>query len=88
MDSPPASSPDDSFGEVLAIPYVMDVSTRPGPGGRWVCRLEYVELEGCVAEARDALDALDQLERKREQWLRNALDSGRPVPRPREALRS
>ena len=41
-----------------------------------------------VAEARDALDALDQLERKRERWLRNALASGRPIPRPREALRS
>jgi hypothetical protein len=88
MGSSPDSSLRDDLGEALAIPYVMDVSTCPGAGGQWVCRLEYVELEGCVAEARDALDALDQLERKRERWLRNALASGRPIPRPREALRS
>jgi hypothetical protein len=89
MNPPTASSlvgsRGDRLDEALAIPYVMDVSTCPGPGGQWVCRLEYVELDGCVAEARDALDALDQLERMRERWLR---DSGRPVPRPREALRS
>lgn len=88
MGSSPASSPDDELSEALDIPYVLDVSTCPGPAGQWVCRLEYVELEGCVAEARDALGALDQLERMREQWLRNALDSGRPIPRPREVLRS
>jgi predicted RNase H-like HicB family nuclease len=88
MASSPASSPGDELGEALAIPYVLDVSTRPGAGGQWVCHLEYVELEGCVAEARDALDALDQLERMREQWLRNALGAGRPIPRPRAALRS
>lgn len=88
MGPTPVSLPVHDLSEALAIPYVLDVSTRPGPSGQWVCRLEYVELEGCVAEARDALDALNLLERMREQWLRNALDSGRPVPRPRDALRS
>lgn len=88
MDADSASSAEDDLAEALDIPYVLDVSTRRGAGGQWVCRLEYVELEGCVAEARDALDALDQLERKREEWLRDALGSGRPVPHPREALRS
>jgi predicted RNase H-like HicB family nuclease len=84
LDSPPALD----LAVALDIPYVMDVSTQPGAGGQWVCRLEYVELDGCVAEARDALDALNLLERKREQWLRDALASGRPIPHPREALRS
>jgi hypothetical protein len=84
LDSPSALD----LAVALDIPYVMDVSTRLGTGGRWVCRLEYLELDGCVAEARDALDALNLLEHKRELWLRDALASGRPIPHPREALRS
>ena len=88
MDSAATSAPAGELAEALEIPYVMDVSTCPGPGGQWVCRLEYVELDGCAAEARDALDALNLLERKREQWLRHAVETGRPIPRPRDGLRS
>ncbi|MEV6904294.1 hypothetical protein [Amycolatopsis sp. NPDC051372] len=72
----------------LSIPYMMDVSTRESEGGEWVCRLEYPELAGCVAESRDALDAHDQLERLREQWLRHRVETNQEIPTPRPSLRS
>jgi hypothetical protein len=72
----------------LSIPYMLDVSTRESESGEWVCRLEYPELAGCVAESRDALDAHEQLERLREQWLAHRLETHQEIPTPRPSLRS
>ncbi|MEU1600531.1 hypothetical protein ABZ468_49240 [Streptomyces sp. NPDC005708] len=72
----------------LSIPYMLDVSTRESESGEWVCRLEYPELDGCVAESRDALDAHEQLEMLREQWLRHRVETHQEVPAPRPSLRS
>jgi hypothetical protein len=72
----------------LAIPYMLDVSTRESESGQWVCRLEYPELAGCVAESGDALDAHEQLERLREQWLQHRLATHQEIPAPRPSLRS
>jgi hypothetical protein len=86
MPHPDAGGP--RLERALAVPYMLDVSTREAENGDWVCRLEYPELDGCVAESRDALDALDRLEALREQWLRHRLATGRDVPTPRPSLRS
>lgn len=72
----------------LSIPYMLDVSTRESESGEWVCRLEYPELAGCVAESRDALDAHEQLERLREQWLEHRVETHQEIPTPRPSLRS
>ncbi|MGH3239707.1 MAG: type II toxin-antitoxin system HicB family antitoxin [Spirillospora sp.] len=73
--------------DYLAIPYILDVVAVQGPDGEWVCRLEYEELPGCVAEARSPFDALDRLEELREEYIRKLVREGRPVPAPRAALR-
>jgi hypothetical protein len=72
----------------LSIPYMLDVSTRESESGEWVCRLEYPELADCVAESRDALDAHEQLERLREQWLQHRVETHQEIPTPRPSLRS
>ncbi|WIV52991.1 hypothetical protein [Amycolatopsis nalaikhensis] len=82
------TSGDGALEHALSIPYMMDVSTRENEGGEWVCRLEYPELAGCVAESRDALDAYEQLEALREQWLRRRVETHQEVPAPRPSLRS
>ncbi|MGW2571521.1 type II toxin-antitoxin system HicB family antitoxin [Streptomyces sp. NPDC001537] len=66
---------------------MLDVSTRESEDGDWVCRLEYPELTGCVAESRNALDAYEQVEALREQWLRSRLATGQAIPQPRPFLR-
>ena len=76
-----------SPANVLAIPYMLDVSTREADNGEWVCRLEYPELDGCVAESRNALDAYEQVESLRERWLRHRLAVGGYIPTPRPSLR-
>ncbi len=67
----------------IATPLDMDVSTYPRADGVWVCRLEYVELPGCVAESRDPLEALECLERLRVEVLtsRAAVDELGVMPR-------
>ena len=72
----------------LSIPYMLDVSTRESENGDWVCRLEYPELDGCVAESRDALDAHEQLEKLRRQWLQHRLEKNQEIPAPRPSLKS
>ncbi len=74
--------------EALAIPFVMDVSSCPDDQGVWVCRLEYIEIPGCVAMARNALDAFEDLERRRESYLSERVLRGEDVPHPRPALNS
>jgi hypothetical protein len=80
-------SGDGALERALSIPYMMDVSTRESESGEWVCRLEYPELDGCVAESRDALDAYERLEKLREQWLRHRVETNQEIPIPRPSLR-
>jgi predicted RNase H-like HicB family nuclease len=72
--------------ECLAIPYMLDVRSVEGPDGKWVCRVAYEELPGCVATAESPLKALDALERIREKCIVRQLEKGLPVPVPRAPL--
>ena len=72
--------------EHLAVPYVMTMVPAIGPGGTWLCRAEYPELPGCVAEAFSPIDAINQLERAREELILGWLERGEPVPTPRPPL--
>lgn len=73
--------------EVLRVPFQLDISTLKGADGGWVCRLEYVELAGCVSENRDILAALDEVESKRETILKRATTRGESFRFPRPPLR-
>lgn len=77
----------DALEAALATPYDLDVSTRRQINGDWVCRLEYVEIPGCVAESRDPLAALAALESRKDAWIRECLASGRQITAPRPRLR-
>lgn len=77
-----------SLEQALRIPYELDISTRIGGDGHWVCRLEYPELNGCYAENRCVLTALDEVEAKRKAYLEAALLSPSGLQPPRPPLRS
>jgi predicted RNase H-like HicB family nuclease len=74
--------------DYVAVPYVLDVTSIKGASGEWVCRLEYEDLPGCVAEARSPLDALDEVERLREEYILSLVRDGRPLPPPRGSFRA
>jgi hypothetical protein len=72
----------------LAVPYVLDARAIQGDDGGWLCELEYEELPNGVARARSPLDALDELERKRIEYLTDCFEKGIETPTPRVALRN
>lgn len=45
-----------------AIPYTLHVEAVRRTGHDWTCRVRYLELPGCEAEAPDILRALEKLE--------------------------
>lgn len=75
-----------TLAEYLAIPYVMTMVPIVGPDGTWLCRAEYPELD-CVGEAFSPIEAIDKLERAREQFIIGRIERGEPVPAPRAPLR-
>ena len=76
------------LAEYLAVPYMLVVHSVELPDGSWVRRAEYPELPGCVAEARDVLTAIDELEAQRVRYLARAFLRHEEIPVPRPPLRS
>ena len=74
--------------EYLAVPYVMAIESVQLADGNWVRRASYPELPGCVVDAESAVDAIEKLEEERIRTIVELLEAGRPVPVPREPLRS
>ena len=70
-----------------AVPYLL-VLESVERAGRWQRRAEYPELPGCAAEADTALEAIDALEAKRADVLRQLWERGEPIPVPRPPLRA
>jgi hypothetical protein len=75
-----------TLAEYLAIPYVLDVQAVEGADGLWMCRAEYEELPGCVTEDRDAIEALERVERLRVEIIEGLVEAGLDVPTPRPPL--
>ncbi len=72
--------------EHLRVPYTMVIASVRRADGAWVRRAEYPELPGCVAEADSPLDAIDHLDRLREELILGRLARGEHVPVPRPPL--
>jgi antitoxin HicB len=69
----------------LDLPYRI-VLTREGGRGSdrgWIAYVE--ELPGCEARGDTADEAARAIREAMEQWMRNAVEEGRPIPRPRIA---
>lgn len=69
------------------IPYVLIMESVPREDGEWVRRASYPELPDCTVEAESAVEAVASLERLRGQRIQELIDSGKPVPVPRQRLR-
>jgi len=80
----PARDADLSYYE--AIPYLL-VLESVERGGQWRRRAEYPELPGCAVEAETAIEAIDALEVKRADVLRQLWERGEAIPVPRAPLR-
>jgi len=76
------------LAEYMAIPYIAVIYSIETPEGTWVRRAEYPELPGCVAEASNVLDAMDQLEELRIRLVAQAYHRGEEIPVPRPPLKS
>ena len=74
----------EDFAYYEAVPYLL-VMESIERDGQWVRRAEYPEL-GCAAEAADAVEAFEALERERHRLLRQLFDRGAAIPVPRPPL--
>ncbi len=68
-----------------AVPYLLVIESVER-GGEWLRRAEHPELDGCVAEAPSAVEAMAKLEQERLRLLRQLWDRGAPIPVPRPPL--
>jgi predicted RNase H-like HicB family nuclease len=75
-----------NLDDLLSVPYVLDARAVQGSDGNWVCELEYEEIPNCVSRARSPLEALDELEQKRVDYLTERFENGLPTPIPRLPL--
>jgi hypothetical protein len=79
-------TPARDIAEYDPVPYILDVRAVERDDGEWVCRAEYEELPGCVAEDVSAVVALEQVEVVRRRYIQQAIAEGRPLPVPRLRL--
>ena len=74
--------------DYLAIPYVLEVWSEPGPSGEWVRRARFPELPGCEVTADSALTAIERAEQFRIEIILGRLARGESIPVPRPPLRA
>ncbi len=64
----------------MGLPYT--IVLKRDEDGDFVGRIE--ELQGCVAHGKDESEAILSLKRIQELWILDCLDSGEPIPLPKE----
>lgn len=72
--------------EYLRVPYVLVVESIEKPGGEWLRRASYPELNGAHAEADSVIEAMEEADDRRIAIILDRLDRGVPVPVPRPPL--
>lgn len=72
--------------EALSVPYLLEAEAVEAEPGRWLLRLAYPELEGCVAEGFVVEEVLKELERRRIEMILSLVEAGRQPPVPRKPL--
>jgi predicted RNase H-like HicB family nuclease len=72
--------------EYLAIPYVLVVESIEQEDGDWRRQASYPELPDAVAVADSPIDAMEEVDRKREKIILERLAEGEEIPVPRPPL--
>jgi predicted RNase H-like HicB family nuclease len=76
------------LSELLAVPFTMIVYSVEHEDGSWRRRAEYPELPGVFAEARTAVEAMEEVERAKVRYLSATHARGEDVPASRPPLRT
>lgn len=71
---------------LLSVPYLLEAEAVETEQNRWMVRLAYPELPGCVAEGAVVEDALKELERLRIEMILSLVEAGKQPPVPRKPL--
>jgi antitoxin HicB len=66
--------------EYMKLPYT--ILLRRDEEGDVIAKVK--ELDGCIADGQDEMEALGNLERVKAMWIEACISSGRPVPLPEE----
>lgn len=74
--------------ELLSVPYLLEAEAVETEPGKWLLRLAYPELPGCIAEGFLLEDVLRELERRRVEIIVSLVETGREPPVPRKPLAS
>jgi predicted RNase H-like HicB family nuclease len=72
--------------DLLSIPYLLEAEAVETAPGKWLVRVAYPELPGCMAEGPVVEDALRELERRRIEMIMSLVQAGREPPVPRKPL--
>ena len=64
----------------MKLPYT--VMLRRDEEGDFIARIK--ELEGCVADGQDEIEALGNIEKVKELWIETALKANQAIPQPEE----
>lgn len=72
--------------EHLAVPYLLEAEAVESEPGKWLLRLAYPELDGCMAEGVVVEHVLKELEQRRVEIILAMIESGKTPPVPRKPL--
>ncbi len=75
-----------SLRQLLSVPYRIEAETIERTPGLWVRRAAYPELTNCIAEGPTIVQTLEDLERRRIEWIVAAVRAGTLPPLPRRPL--
>jgi hypothetical protein len=72
--------------QFLSVPYLLEAEAVETEPGKWLLRLAYPELPGCIAEGFVVEDTLRELERRRIEQIVGLVEAGEQPPVPRKPL--
>jgi predicted RNase H-like HicB family nuclease len=72
--------------ELLSVPYLLEAEAIETDAGKWVVRVAYPELPGCMAEGLVVEDVLKELEQRRIEMIVSLVEAGKQPPIPRKPL--
>jgi predicted RNase H-like HicB family nuclease len=72
--------------ELLSVPFLLEAEAVETDAGKWLVRLDYPELPGCIAEGFVVEDVLQELEQRRIEMIVSLVEASKEPPIPRKPL--